>query len=254
LAYSGWAEGVLRRTLAIRRPILDSLTYLPHGIDPAVFYPRDRHAARHNFGQRNTLPIGNGKWLNVPDDALMIGCVATNQARKDWGLALATVAEIKKQRKVFFWAHTDVPIRYWSLMDMLNDFDLLPDSVITSIEFTDEQMAWNYSGCDVTLAIGLGEGFGYSAAESLACGTPAVAPNYGGGEFIPKDFLVEPVAWRLEGVYNCLRPVMSVTDFAFRARQAGDAKKLMTGSLLPPRYEWPHLWPEWAEWLKAGLK
>jgi glycosyltransferase involved in cell wall biosynthesis len=251
LAYSGWAEAILRRTLS--SPKLDGLTNLPHGLDTSVFYPRDRHAARHGFGERIGARTAKGKWFNIPDDVFLVGIVATNQIRKDWGLGIQTVAELAKDRKVMIWGHTDVLERHWSIPALLNDFGLIDNHIITSLDLSDEQMAWAYSACDLTLSIGLGEGFGFGAAESLACGTPTIAPNYGGGEFIPKEFLVEPAAWRLEGPYDCYRPVMDVTDFARQALKVSLTDRPQ-GSLLPSRYEWPRLWPEWAEWLKVGLK
>ena len=39
------------------------------------------------------------------------------------------------------------------------------------------------------------------------------------GSFIPREFLVKPAAWRIEGPYNCIRPVMSAKDFAAVARK-----------------------------------
>jgi glycosyltransferase involved in cell wall biosynthesis len=245
LGYSAWAEDILKRTL---RPGMD-VSQLPHGIDTSVFFPRPRVQARHGFGQRigmrNTTGKKKGEFVSIPDDAFLVGIVATNQGRKDWGLGMQTVAELAKERNVLAWLHIDELERHWSIPALVNDFGLQDNVIVSVSDFTDEQMAWCYSACDVTLGIGLGEGFGYGAAESLACGVPVVAPNYGGGEFIPKDFLVDPIAWRIEGPYCCIRPVMSARDFAFRAQQVAR----MSGSLLPARYEWPNLWEQWSQWL-----
>jgi glycosyltransferase involved in cell wall biosynthesis len=254
LCYSKWAEDIVKRTFDGVPHCPTDIAWLPHGIDTSVFYPRNRSAARHGFGERIGARTPKGKFFSVPDDCLMIGIVATNQIRKDWGLALQTVANVAKWRNVMVWCHTDVLERHWSLPALFTDFDVASKVIATTAEFTDEQMAWSLSACDCVLAIGLGEGFGYSAAEALACGVPVVAPNYGGGEFIPKEFLVEPWAWRLEGPYDGFRPVMNPVDFALKARLAGDAKKNMTGSLLPARYDWKNLWGDWSSWLAKGAK
>ena len=247
IAYSAWAESILRRTL--KGPLLDTLTSLPHGLDASVFYPREPYTtARHGFGERIGAKERSGSWLSIPDDALLVGIVATNQVRKDWGLGIATIAEMAQHRKVMLWAHTDELNRHWSLPALLNDFGLRHNAVVTTIALTDEQMAYCYSACDVTLAIGLGEGFGYAAAESLACGTPVVAPNYGGGEFVPEEMLVEPMAYRLEGSYNCVRPVFTAQKWAQKAL-AVSAKRTQ----LPGHLDWNVLWPRWEDWFRKGI-
>lgn len=251
LAYSQWAHDILRRTL---HPAMD-VDWVPHGIDTSVFYPRPRVQARHGFGQRINAKYVKGKKLGqhvaIPDDAFLVGIVATNQIRKDWGIGLSTVAELAKERNTWVWIHVDEMERHWSIPALLNDFGLSENAIVTVADFSDEQMAWCYSACDCTLAIGLGEGFGFSAAESLACGVPTVAPDYGGGEFIPREFLVKPAAWRIEGPYNCIRPVMSAKDFAAVAR-----KQKNHHTVCPESIDWngPTLWKLWKEWLLKGLK
>ena len=246
LAYSKWAEDILRRTL-VRKELLDGLTNLPHGIDMSVFYPRKKAQCRHGWAQKLGVKDHRGEWVNPADDALMIGIVATNQARKDWGLAMQAIAEIKKSRKVFLWLHTDVPERYWSIPALVNDFGLTKETVLTTVEFSDEQMAWSYSVCDVFLAIGMGEGFGYGAAEALCCGTSVVAPNYGGAEYIPQEFLVEPAMYRVEGAYNCYRPVMEPGDFKDAIIKSSHKE------FNPPLgIMWDNLWPRWEKWFRDG--
>lgn len=249
LAYSKWAEDILRRTLLHpHEKDWNGLTNLPHGIDCSVFKPRHRSAARHGFGERMGARSQKGKWINIPDDAFLVGIVATNQTRKDFALGIQTVAELAKDRNLMVWIHTDELERHWSIPGLLNDFGLLNQAIVTTVPYTDEQMSWAYSACDVTLAIGLGEGFGFSAAESLACGVPTVAPNYGGGEFIPKEFLVEPIAWRIEGVYSCLRPVLDPKHIAAKVIEVSGTKVKC-----PEYIDWNNLWPRWKEWLTCNL-
>ncbi len=251
LAYSKWAEDILRRTL-VGSPKLDGLTNLPHGIDTSVFYPRDLHAARHGFGERIGARTSKGKWFNIPDDVFLVGIVATNQVRKDWGLGIQTVAELAKERKVMVWCHTDVLERHWSLPALLNDFGLIDNHIVTSLDLSDEQMAWCYSACDVTLGIGLGEGFGYPIFESLACGTPCIHGDYGGAaEHMSSQMLVRRWASRLEGPYCCQRPVFFPPDW--RDAVNGIAGYPRSIASLPPRLDWNNLWKEWSSWLTKGL-
>jgi glycosyltransferase involved in cell wall biosynthesis len=254
LAYSVWAEEILRRTLK-RADLLKGMTNLPHGLDTSVFYPRPRVQARHSFGPRSRIKWlkgdKTGSFFTIPDDALMIGIVGTNQTRKDWATALAAVAEIAKTRSVRIWCHIDRLENVWSIPSLLNDFGLTDFAGVSATEYTDEEMAWLYSACDVTIGHGLGEGYGYCLFESLACGCPVVHGNYGGGaEHLPPEMLTEEVAERIEGPYNCIRKVYSPKTWAEAALRLAQSKQRTT---LPPHLDWNNLWPRWAEWLKAGL-
>jgi len=248
IAYSAWAEAILRKTLT-RTPILDRLTYLPHGIETDIFHERPRQSCRRGFGERIGGKDRSGAYLSIPDDVLLVGIVATNQIRKDWSLGIAAVAEMARTRKVMLWAHTDELERHWSLPALISEFGLQQQTIVTTLVFTDEQMACCVSACDIVLQIGLGEGYGYSAAESLACGTPVVAPNYGGGEWIPPEMLVEPLAYRIEGLYCCVRPVFTAQKWAQKALSlAGKRTKL------PPHLDWNVLWSRWEQWFREGVE
>src|SRR5262245_30170095 len=88
--------------------------------------------------------------------------------------------------------------------------------ITQSGQFSDAELSYAYSACDATFLPSLGEGFGYPVVESLACGVPCVTGSYGGAaELIPnEDWLVEPLAERLDTMHNCLRPVYTPVDFA----------------------------------------
>jgi glycosyltransferase involved in cell wall biosynthesis len=250
LAYSKWAEAILQRSLS---PVDLDLDSRPHGIDTSVFFPRHRIAARHGFGQRiGAKTLTKNKYLSIPDDAYCIGIVGTNQVRKDYALGLQTIAEIRKSRPVFIWIHIDMLERHWSIPALINDFGLQEVTCVTTIELTDDQMAWCLSACDLTLGIGNAEGFGYPIFESLACGTPVVHCNDGGAaEHLPESMKVDPISWRLEGPYNSRRGVYRLEDWVEKAQGLADTK---TGeSLLPPDLDWVNLWPRWSQWFEKGL-
>lgn len=224
--------------------------YLPHGIDTSVFYPRDAQEVRKNFvhtvSGRHSKP--------VPDDMRIIGIVATNTARKDWGLGLEVCADLLKRGvNIGVWAHTDYFQKYWDLVELANSLGLARRVIFTNGNLSDETMAIAYSGCDVTLAIGSGEGFGYPIAESLACGTGVVHGDYGGGvEMVPKIFLVDPAAYRIDGGPHCFRrPVFRDAEWAFRVQCVFTYKQPL--SMLDGSYSWDNLWPRWKKWLEEGV-
>ena len=137
-----------------------------------------------------------------------MGIVATNQARKNWQLGIETARILlDRGHDLRLWIHTDVIDRYWSLGNLIVDYGLVGRAAITITRFTDEQLAWMYSACDVTLGIGP-EGFGYPIAESLACGVPCIVGSYGAqAEFVPKEMQLDPNAYFYEGAFCSKRPV-----------------------------------------------
>jgi glycosyltransferase involved in cell wall biosynthesis len=245
LLYSEWS-----RQIALRSGV-DNTEALPHGIDTKVFYPHDHADAKLQFGHR----VIDKPW-HIKEDEFLIGVVATNQHRKDWHLAIQTAAHLRDHyhKKVRLWLHTDALERFWSFATLLYDYGFIgrsSDSVfITMNDLSDEQMAWGYSACDVTLGIGRGEGFGFPLAESLACGTPVIHGNYGGAtEWMPKQLLVDPIAFTHEGLYADARPVFRASSWA---EVAAGAKR--EDAKLPPCLEWGTLWPEFEKWFRKGIR
>lgn len=225
--------------------------WIPHGIDTSVFYPRDAKRVRHNFIEsvsgRHAKPLS--------DDIKLVGIVATNSARKDWGLGFEACARMLEAKvNIGIWAHTDLYQKHWDLVQMANEFGLANRVIFTNGFLSDETMALAYSGCDITFAIGAGEGFGYPIAESLACGTPVIHGNYGGGaDMVPVPCLVAPVAWKWEGgAYINRRPVYSADEWAKIATEVLTVEK-SGDSLLDFDFSWDELWPKWEKWLLEGV-
>lgn len=216
--------------------------HLPHGIDTEIFHPKENAKEKfRTYGYRT-----------LEDSDLLVGVVATNQTRKDWPLAIQTVSILRDRgHSVKLWGHTDVLSRYWNIEALLHDYGWDADhAVITVQQFPDIFLADLYSACDVTLGIGLGEGFGYPLAESLACGTPVIHGRYAGGaEFVPKWMLVDAVGWHYETPYCWKRPVYDPEDWADRIEKLNG-----TPAKLPLQLDWKNNWPKWREWLLKGIK
>jgi glycosyltransferase involved in cell wall biosynthesis len=245
LLYSKWSQEIVERSGVANTQAI------PHGIDTEVFYPRNHQDARLQFGFRVI-----GKPWHIKPDEYLIGVVATNQPRKDWHLAIQTAAILRDKHhfNVWLWLHTDALERYWSIPTLLYDYGFIGASrdtvFVTTGDLSDEQMTWGYSACDVTLAPGRGEGFGFPLAESLACGTPVIHGAYGGAlDWMPSRFLVPVRGWTHEGLYADKRPVYHAEDLAQTAINAdrSDAK-------LPPCLEWKTLWAEFEKWFRKGLQ
>jgi glycosyltransferase involved in cell wall biosynthesis len=241
IAYTDWAAGVIERSVGTRPPSL------PHGIDLDVFRPHEKIKSRQFLEPK------------LGADDFVVGIVATNQSRKDWGLGLTVVAKLRERmsRPVRVWIHTDTEIRHWSIPALVADLGLEGNVVLTMHKMTDAEMAKCYSACDVTLGIGLGEGFGYPLVESLACGVPVIHGLYGGGaEFVPQHLLVRPVSYRLETICNRVCPVFDPEDWAKKVMRTvvGDSKQGFDYRHAVEHLDWRVLWPRWEFWFKEGLK
>ena len=249
LAYSDWARKMILRSLAEEQAPISDLSFRPHGIDTEVFFESYRPLSRTLFFEITGAQTLNAKSAPILDDELLLGIVATNQARKDWALGIQTAAILSQQRKVRLWIHTDRLERHWSIPALLIDYGLVEKAVISLNLLSDEKMAQAYSACDVTLGIGLGEGFGYPLAESLACGTPVVHGDYGGGaEIVPPEMRIAPIAFRAEGLYSSVRPVFDPHQWVKCVLQLAGQR-----ASLPPQYAWSNLWPRWEEWFRKGI-
>lgn len=233
LAYGKFGAGVMGRTLG------REVDWLPHGIDMDTFKSRKRTAGR--------LTLGFGQ------QDLVIGINMTNQPRKDWGLA-ALIASDLKPRGFKFWWHTDTLERAWSIPALVEDFGLQHTVKLTFAgKYSDEELSYLYSGCDLTILPSLTEGFGYPIAESLACGIPCIHGNYGGGaELIPEGWRVAPVGWRLDTPYNAVRPVFDSKDWVAKIDEVmADKwhKRPDDCRALVEHLDWKKLWPSsWKKW------
>lgn len=249
LAYGKWGEDVIRRTLGDQESEKRGLTSLPHGIDTEIFYPRNKQTSRaFFFSITGASTLRGEKELIKPDEAL-IGIVATNQSRKDFGMALESVAILSRQRKIRLWIHTDALERGWSIPALLVDFGLLDRTVISLGHLPDDSLAKAYSACDIVLGIAP-EGFGYVHVESTACGTPCITGSYAGGaELVASEMLVDPVAYRYESIWACRRPVYDSSDWAEQAN-----KWIGQTTYLAPIYDWSENWKGWETWLREAAR
>lgn len=250
LTYGRWADTIVQTV----RP---QVQYLPHGLSLQTYSPAMRQE-EVEWVQQTLGPFFN------PEHHVLIGCVATNQPRKDLGLYFHTLSKLRERGiNVYGWLHTDVLVKDWAVQQLVEDFGLIKKVAVTLPELSDRQLALLYHACNVTIAPGLGEGFGYPIAESLAAGVPVVHGDYGGGvELIPKVEWRFPVrALRLESVYAIKRPVFAVDDVANAVERALSWRKEV-GLIVASAYcrgcvahlDWPNLWLRWQSWIRQGLQ
>jgi glycosyltransferase involved in cell wall biosynthesis len=229
--------------------------HLPHGIHCNVFQPlrslEDRERA--------------ARILRVPEGRQVIGCVATNHTRKDWGMvARALSLMVAAGHNVHGWWHTDrIVSEAWSLPQLAMDLGL-EDRVTYTTALDDNDLARCYAACAATIAPGRGEGFGYPIVESLSCGTPAYHVQYGGGwELLPPNepYQLSALTYHLVGPYALRRPIVSPKDVAVAlsryvnglptdANLVAERARCRAHAL---KYDWGAVWPRWQLWIKQGI-
>jgi len=198
--------------------------------------------------------------MNV-DGCVVLGAVMANQARKDFPMAFATAAAMRKEHgtKFRFWLHTDAEINYWSVWALAVDYGVADCMTVTN-KASDAMMAAFYNCCDVTMLPSGGEGFGYPVAESLACGTPCATGNYAASaELVPDELRVPVAMYRVNTLHNVLWAVHAakywidtVGAAIEKAQLEGDPwrEELAAGVA---HLSWKKLKTPWMRWLVGGL-
>lgn len=264
LAYSRFGEWVIEASLKSvgwlkALSTTPEIDWLPHGYNASTFQPRDRMKARFALACSPRIYTKAGGELATNHEAPLIGCVMSNQPRKDWGLWARSMQLVAREiPSLILWAHTDSINRYWDLRILLDTFGLADRTIVTTDQPSDVEMSWRYSACDLTVLPSLGEGFGYPIVESQACGVPAVHIDYAAGAELINDKrrLARPEMYALDTRYCMMRPVASPHNLGMtvtQALRAGYIRDAMVEQVMHLR--WPELWPRvWQPWLEHGAR
>lgn len=252
LAYSKFGQRVLKNSSENSKT--QYIDFIPHGIDQRIFNARDPKLGRDLLG--------------IPEKITLIGCVMSNQARKDWGVWAQTArALLDLDSEYMFWIHVDELERYWSIPALLADFGLEYNVKITQ-NLSDDMLAQLYSACDLTILPSLGEGFGYPIAESLACGTPVIHHDYAAGnEIMPRYGVTDHMPGiirsgtdegynlRLDTLHNIYRPVLDYKDWVDAVLEIDWFRRsiIIEAQEAVKYLHWNNLAPVWKNWFKAGL-
>jgi len=149
--------------------------YIPHGIDPTMFHPGDKVAARKRVG--------------LPQEAHVTAIVAANKGqRKALAENIAAWAEFRKEHpEAVLYLHTLAGPQHGGtdLGPLLKHLQLPDNSVYLADQYRyvvgaleAEYMAAVYQGADVLLAASTSEGFGVPILEAQACGCPVITTNF----------------------------------------------------------------------------
>lgn len=145
---------------------------IPHGINTSIFRPVDRALAREALG--------------LPERAFIAGNVNRNQPRKRLDVTLRCFAEWTRRHRVrdaFLLLHCAKRDTGWDL-ESLATYHGIADRVIFtgSDDLRDapdaRRMPLIYSALDAQISTTLGEGWGLTTMEGMACGVPQIVPDW----------------------------------------------------------------------------
>lgn len=145
---------------------------IPHGIDTELFQPLGKPEARLQLG------------LSVPPDAFIVGNINRNQPRKRLDLTVQIFAAWVKQHGIadaYLLMHCAQKDTGWDLRRVASYYGVSDRLILTGAEdIRDLQdvssLSCIYSSLDVQMTTTLGEGWGLTTMEGMACGIPQIVP------------------------------------------------------------------------------
>lgn len=172
--------------------------YVPHAIED-IYQPTETVNTPDGV-------ITSRKFLNIPEDAFVVGMNAANKGvyptRKAFGENLLAMSIfMKKHKDVFLYMHTDATKSMGGidLRTLIKAVDIDPNRVVFIDQYmlraglSQKLMALMYTGLDVLLATSYGEGFGIPTIEAQACGTPVIVSNFAASADLVGD------GWKIDG-------------------------------------------------------
>jgi glycosyltransferase involved in cell wall biosynthesis len=178
-----WCYGSYVRDLYVRAGFApERLVTVPLGIDPEVFRPGGDRAQLNARASFRFLYVGGTIWRKGAD-------LAVNAFLNAFGPTDDVCLIVKDVGGASVYRNQSMR----SLIEPLVGRSDLPEIVYSDAVFDDVTLAALYRTADVLLMPYRGEGFGLTALEAMACGTPAIVTAGGATD----DFVDDTVGLRI---------------------------------------------------------
>ncbi len=147
---------------------------IPHGVDLGNFKRVEKQEARRLMGLSKQLPA----------DAFIVGNINTNNPRKRWDLTVRYFAEwVTKYNipeNVYLYCHCDPSNPGWDVAQLCYYYGIHDRMILKSpyVEVPEDKMNVIYSALDVQISTTLGEGWGLTQMEGMACNVAQIAPDW----------------------------------------------------------------------------
>lgn len=243
-----------------------STRVLYHGINQEIFFPFKTDKERDDFRK---------SYFDLSPTDFLITNVNRNQIRKDFPRSLLAFAEFCKRYpevNAYFYLHCIIND---SAGVDLSEFcrTYLPPDVIKRLKYPNMDIMRDtgypieilnsfYGASDLVTSTTLGEGFGLSTIEAMACKTPVVMPNNSAtteiiGENEERGYLVKSggdinLYTTLKGDNTLSRPLTDINDLVEKWKHVYDNReeaksKAETAYLWLKDYTWEKVGKQWDE-------
>lgn len=198
--------------------IQDKLLVVPHGVNTKDFFPLPK----------DKITDFRKQFFREHADKFIVTNVGRNQPRKDFPRTMMAFREFKKLRpNSFLYFHAAAVDMGWNIPEMAKSMGLrmnidvaVPENFTTNSGYPTEIVNLIYNSSDVVVSSALGEGWGLTTTESMACKVPGIFPrNTAFTEIVGEDrgYLVNSGAtindWIMPTSDNeVLRPLIDITD------------------------------------------
>lgn len=157
---------------------LGRTSIIPHGVDTDLYAPMDREEAREKLQLTKKLA----------QNAFIFGNVNRNQPRKRLDLTIMYWAQWwvnqGQPSNAYLHLHCSNQDIGWNILQLATYFGINRQLIVTNpnmrpdLLLAEENMRALYAAQDVHISTTLGEGWGLTAHESMACGVPQILPDY----------------------------------------------------------------------------
>lgn len=186
---------------------------VPHGVDTALYSPMPREEAISRLNLTS----------KIKPDSFITGVVARNQPRKRLDLTIQAWTKwwinAGQPRNAYLYMHTTMQDIGWNVLQLATYYGINEQFIVTNPRMTmqncllEENMRLVYNAFDVQIHTSLGEGWGLTAHEGMACGIPQIMPKYAAlAEWAEGVAHFVPVT-SYEVTHNAINTIGGVIDF-----------------------------------------
>lgn len=151
---------------------------IPHGVDSELYRPLDRNECRKRLKLKN-------KNLS---ELFIVGNVNRNQPRKRLDLTIQAWAQwwinAGQPAEAHLYLHCANRDEGWNIFQLAKYYGIESQLIVTNTKMTvvnslfEQEMPLVYNMFDVQLSTTMGEGWGLTTHEGMACGIPQILPRY----------------------------------------------------------------------------